>query len=142
MRLRSLVTPRMLLPAAAVVVVAAVVVPWLVSRDGAGEVTASVPPPLTAGQADQLVDDLTSGEEGRLRRAYAVADDADIDPQTVDAFTDWDIELDATTFTLIGEDSATVEATTTGPDGQTEQWTVFLVPVEGSWLVSLTLAEE
>lgn len=101
----------------------------------AAPAAASAVPPLTGDQARELGADLVSGDESRVREAVAVSPEQPFDPGFVASLTAASVELDATTFRAEPDGAARVLARVDGAE-----WTVWLVAVEGRWLISSTEA--
>lgn len=127
-----------------VVVVAAAVVVFLLNRDdtraAAGSPTASHSPErLTSAEASRLADDVTSGDEKRVRAAVAVSSDQPLDAAAVTGLASIEMTLDVRTFHDLGGGAAEVIARVVPPDGTpTTEWTVRLVAVDRKWLISST----
>ncbi|WP_018682735.1 hypothetical protein [Actinokineospora enzanensis] len=135
---------RVLIVAGCLVVVAAVIVGVLVftggevtgtpvAQDAAATPTPSSAPPLTEDRAKALVADLTSGSEERVRRALALAPDQPLDPGFVDGMAKVPLTLDVSTFHTEANGMARVVGTV-----DSAKWTVWLVAVDGQWLISAT----
>lgn len=114
----------------------AVVVLVFSGRDVSGNAVAAGPvPPLTGERARELSADLVSGDEARVRRAVAVSPDQPFDAGFVASLAGSPVEFDVTTFRAEPDGAARVSARVGGA-----QWTVWLVAVDGQWLISSTEA--
>ncbi|GAA3001222.1 hypothetical protein GCM10010483_52740 [Actinokineospora diospyrosa] len=128
---------RVALIAVVAVVLAGVAVAVLLldGRQVSGSAVPVSAAPLTSDQARGLGADLTSGDESRVRRAVAVSPEQPFDPGFVASLAAAPVELDAATFQVEPDGSAHVSARVGGA-----RWTVWLVAVEGRWLISSTEA--
>ena|SRR5690349_3509984 len=126
------------------VFVAAVVVIVLAGRQDTQAAdppkTAPGPGPLTSAAAARLADDVTSGDEKRVRTAVAVSPDQPLDAAAVSGLAAIrSMTFDPHTFRDLGNGAAEVTAQVVEPgDAQAVEWTVRLVAVDGKWLISST----
>jgi hypothetical protein len=127
-----------------VAVVAAVAVLVLVNRDdtrAAGSPSAAHSPErLTSAEAARLADDVTSGDEKRVRAAVAVAPEQPLDAAAVSGLATLEaMTFDVATFRDLGDGVAEVTARVVVPGAaQPTLWTVRLVAVDREWLISST----
>ncbi|PPK69598.1 hypothetical protein CLV40_103208 [Actinokineospora auranticolor] len=93
--------------------------------------------PLTVERARELTADLTSGSEGRVREAIAVSPDQPLDDGFVTSLAGTPVEFDVSSFQAAEGGRAKVSARVGGA-----VWTVWLVAVDGQWLISSTEAAQ
>ena len=141
--MRTMISGKVVVPIV-VVVVAAVVVLLLVNRDdtraAAGSPTPSHSPErLTSAEASRLADEVTSGDEKRVRAAVAVSSEQPLDAEAVSGLATIRMTLDVRTFHDLGHGAAEVIARVVPPGGAPPtEWTVRLVAVDRKWLISST----
>jgi hypothetical protein len=141
-----MVSGKVIVPVVVVVVaVVAVAVFVLVNRDdtraAAGSPSTSHSPErLTSAEASQLADDVTSGDEKRVRAAVALSPEQPLDPAAVSGLATLEaMTFDVGTFRDLGDGTAEVTARVVMPGGaQPTMWTVRLVAVDQEWLISST----
>jgi hypothetical protein len=128
-----------------VAAVAAVAVLVLVNRDDTraaegSPLAARGPERLTSAEAARLADDVTSGDEKRVRAAVAVAPEQPLDAAAVSGLAALEtMTFDVGTFRDLGDGVAEVTARVVVPGAaQPTVWTVRLVAVDREWLISST----
>lgn len=107
-----------------------------------GTSTAAEPPspspsPLTAERAKQLQSGLASGDEATTRTVVAVGDGQAVEPAVVASLAQFPITLDVGTFVTAGDGTGSVSATVASTPPT--RWTVYLVYVDGQWLISASV---
>jgi hypothetical protein len=108
------------------------------TSSSAGATSSSAqPPPLTAERAQQLQTGLASGNEPATRGVVAIADGQTIDPAVVTALALYPVTFDTTTFATDNDGTASVTATVAS--NPPTAYTVFLVAVDGKWLITATV---
>jgi len=128
---------------AVVVVVATVVLIILLNWDDtptAGAPSASPGPgPLTSVEASRLADDVTSGDEQRVRAAMAVSPEQSLAADAVSGLAAIEtMTFDVRTFRDLGDGIAEVAAQVVLPGAKPVAWKVRLVRVRQQWLISST----
>jgi hypothetical protein len=146
-----MVSGKLVVPATVVIVaVAAVAVIVLANRDdtraAAGSPstgspsTSHGPGQLTSAAASRLANDVTSGDEKRVRAVVAVSPEQPLDAGAVSALAAIEaMSFDVRTFRDLGDGTAEVTARVDMPGAaQPTGWTVRLVAVNQEWLISST----
>jgi hypothetical protein len=141
-----MVSGKVLVPVVAVVVaVAAVAVIVLANRDdtraaAGSSSTSHGPGRLSSAEASRLAEDVTSGDEKRVRAAVAVSPEQPLDAAAVSGLGAIEsMTFDVGTFRDLGDGTAEVTARVVMPGGaQPAVWTVRLVAVDQEWLISST----
>ncbi|WP_139190937.1 hypothetical protein [Actinokineospora iranica] len=143
----TMISGRVVIPIVAVVVAVAAAAALIIlttrddTRTAAGPSSASHRPgQLTSAEASRLADDMTSGDEKRVRAAVAVAPEQPLDAAAVSGLAAIEaMTFDVRTLRDLGDGIAEVTARVVMPGGtQPAVWTVRLVTVEQEWLNSST----
>lgn len=138
---------RLLVLIALAVAVAIAGVVWFLVSGGGGEDPATTPMAtpsvaLTSERAQQIGEQMMSGDEAQLHQAMLLPDGQALDPGLLPGMAALDVQVDAGSYTPTGADSATVEAAVTDPSGATTTWTLDLVLADGTWQVLDTVAKD
>ena len=106
--------------------------------------TSHSPGRLSSAAASRLANDVTSGDEKRVRAAVAVSPEQPLDAGAVSALAAVEaMSFDVRTFRDLGDGTAEVTARVDMPGAaQPTAWTVRLVTVDQEWLISSTEAAQ
>ena len=119
---------------------------WWASRSdespGTTEPLATPSVTLSPARADQIDQQMTSGDEAQLRQAVALPSSAPLDPTLLPGLAGLDLDIDVSSYTPTGVDTATVEAAVTDGGGVATTWTLNLVLIDGvGWQVLDTVPD-
>lgn len=139
----TVVSDKVVVPVVIVVMaVTAVALVVLANRDdtraaGGSTATSRGPGRLTPAEASRLADDVTSGDEERVRAAVAVSPEQPLDAGAISGLAAIEtMSFDVRTFHDVGDGTAEVTARVVVAGGKRTVWMVRLVAVEREWLIS------